>query len=171
MKIEEALKQFSCKNIIIAADNDGSGAKTYETTLQAAQQLKAGGFDVSVIQPKAISGLSKTDWNDVLQKQGVGGVKKQLLSTEAILHDVEHERPNHNINSVNEKNECSENNLKGGIEQANKLGLVAKELDEKLRAACKQLDNIEPQKEPAIEKNEQSSTVIKQIIELDREIY
>lgn len=81
LNINDSLRQFTCKNIIIAADNDGINSKTYETTIKAANNLKSAGFDVSIIQPKPIRGLEKTDWNDILQKHGINELKKQLIES------------------------------------------------------------------------------------------
>ena len=74
--------QFNPTDVIIAADHDvkkdGSASPTRTTTENAAHELRNNGIAVRVIYPELIHGTHKTDWNDVLIKEGIESVRKQL---------------------------------------------------------------------------------------------
>lgn len=71
------IKNFEPNRVIISGDNDGN-AKTLDTTKMAAIALKKDGINAEVIFPNKINGLDKTDWNDVLKKQGISELIRQL---------------------------------------------------------------------------------------------
>ena len=77
-KLDRLIKANNYKEIILAADNDGIGSNAEKLTKQAQQQLEKKGVKLTVIEPKAIEGLAKTDWNDVLKVKGIKKVQKQL---------------------------------------------------------------------------------------------
>ena len=67
--------------VIIAADYDGEKAKTGVTAEIAADVLRKDGLSVRVVYPKPLSGLKKTDWNDVLLIKGMSEVQNQLTES------------------------------------------------------------------------------------------
>jgi hypothetical protein len=75
--------------LVICADQDGEGtpsAKALEKTIEKTiESLKEEGFRVSVIRPELAQGLG--DFNDVLKKEGVEGVRKYFKEhlREAVL--------------------------------------------------------------------------------------
>jgi 5S rRNA maturation endonuclease (ribonuclease M5) len=77
-KLDKLIKANGYKEVILAADNDGVGSNAERLTKEAQQQLEKKGVKPTVIEPKAIEGLSKTDWNDVLKSKGIKKVQKQL---------------------------------------------------------------------------------------------
>ena len=77
-KLDRLIKANGYKDIILAADNDGIGSNAERLTKEAQEQLQKKGIKLTVIEPKAIEGLDKTDWNDVLKVKGIKKVQKQL---------------------------------------------------------------------------------------------
>ena len=77
-KLDSLIKANNYKEVILAADNDGIGSNAERLTKEAQQQLEKKGIKLTVIEPKAIEGLAKTDWNDVLKAKGIAKVQKQL---------------------------------------------------------------------------------------------
>ena len=57
------------EQIIIAADNDGEGAITNKTIIEASNTLSERGAVVRVVRPEQIG-----DFNDILQKRDIGGI-------------------------------------------------------------------------------------------------
>jgi phage/plasmid primase-like uncharacterized protein len=60
--------------IIICADQDGEGTPSAKALEKTIESLKEEGFRVSVIRPELAQGLG--DFNDVLKREGVEGVRK-----------------------------------------------------------------------------------------------
>lgn len=73
------IQKYKPKEVILAADNDGSNSKSKEMVCNAIELLKANGIEASALFPDALPGKSKTDWNDILLNKGVGAIQKQLL--------------------------------------------------------------------------------------------
>jgi len=79
LHIANVIKKFNPSEVIIAADNDGDAKNnTADTTINACNKLQENGFKASIVTPKMINGLSKTDWNDVLKRDGAESVKLQI---------------------------------------------------------------------------------------------
>ncbi|MBK2270193.1 AAA family ATPase [Francisella philomiragia] len=77
-KLDKLIKANNFKEVILAADNDGKGSNAERLTLEAKAELERKGVELKVIEPKALNGLAKTDWNDVLKEKGVEEIQKQL---------------------------------------------------------------------------------------------
>ena len=77
-KLDKLIKFNNFKEVILAADNDGKGSNAERLTLKAKAELERKGVKLKVIEPKALNGLAKTDWNDVLKEKGVEEIQKQL---------------------------------------------------------------------------------------------
>lgn len=65
--------QDKTRPIVICADQDGEGSPAHKAVEKAVDVLGEEGFSVSVIRPSAKYG--KEDFNDVLKRQGVTGVR------------------------------------------------------------------------------------------------
>ena len=87
--LSSLVMQFKPTDVILAADHDvkkdGSPSQTRITTENAAIELRNNGIATTVIYPKLIHGTQKTDWNDVLIKEGIESVRKQL---EVNIHEI-----------------------------------------------------------------------------------
>ena len=82
----DTVKYQNPKKMIIAGDNDGDKSKSQFTTEKALIGYKSNHINASIIYPDAINGLKKTDWNDVLIKEGIDSLKKQLSTEKDILN-------------------------------------------------------------------------------------
>ena len=67
------LLEDKIRPLIICADQDGEESIPYKTVEKAGEFLKEQGFTVSIVHPNAAQGIG--DFNDVLKKEGVEGVK------------------------------------------------------------------------------------------------
>jgi len=80
--LEKVIKRFNPSEVIIAADNDGLHENNKDNsrlaTERAVKSLRDNGINSTVLYPKMITGLKKTDWNDVLIKEGVDSIRKQF---------------------------------------------------------------------------------------------
>jgi Ti-type conjugative transfer relaxase TraA len=57
------------EQIIIAADNDGKDATTNKTIIEASDSLRVSGAMVKIARPEQVG-----DFNDILQRNGIGGI-------------------------------------------------------------------------------------------------
>ena len=76
------IKTYHAKDIIIAGDNDGDFSKTQQQIEKTIEHYKKNDISARAIFPESLSGLNKTDWNDVLLKKGVGEIGRQLFGNE-----------------------------------------------------------------------------------------
>ncbi len=77
--LEEMIKKYQSKNVVIAADNDGTNANTHKKISKILECYREKGVDIKAIYPEILDG-KKTDWNDVLLKQGVQEIKNQVFA-------------------------------------------------------------------------------------------
>lgn len=79
------IKQQFPQEVVIAADNDlKSKNSAWDTTQKAKESLEKQGLNVRIISPHALKNKQKTDWNDVLQQNGLREVKAQL----GLIHEA-----------------------------------------------------------------------------------
>lgn len=90
-KLDRLIKANDYKEVILAADNDGKGSNAEKLTKEAQQELESKGVKLKVIEPKALEGLAKTDWNDVLKEKGVKEIQQQLNITKEPELTKEHQ--------------------------------------------------------------------------------
>jgi len=74
--------------IVICADNDGDNASSNSAVDQAIDSFAIKGHDVYFAKPKNIAGLSKCDFNDTLQKEGLSSVTSQLKNATLIQKGI-----------------------------------------------------------------------------------
>lgn len=94
--LEEMIKKYQSKNVIIAADNDGENANTHKKISTIIENYQKKGVDIKVIYPEMLEG-KKTDWNDVLLKKGVQEIKNQVFNINSFS------QKNHGIDSLDKK--------------------------------------------------------------------
>ncbi|HAU1387078.1 TPA: toprim domain-containing protein [Legionella pneumophila] len=80
--LASVIKNFNPKEVVIAADNDGSMAKSQQEIFKTVEELRQNKVDVRPIFPSPLEGRNKTDWNDILQAKGVAEIQKQLLAND-----------------------------------------------------------------------------------------
>jgi Ti-type conjugative transfer relaxase TraA len=133
------------QKVLICADNDGDNKALQKTLDKATSALSQKGFDVWMVKPKEI----KADFNDILMKQGAGGVKEALagavllqkgIRTETILNTIETQ-----IKSLNSPQEMikklqSKAGQQGGIDN-----LSEKEREALLDSFKKQFEQKNPE--------------------------
>lgn len=73
------------KTVVIIADNDGANANNLKRIDEFAKQLIDHQKTVLIATPNKIPGLEKSDYNDVLIKQGVSAVKRSI--SQAVFYD------------------------------------------------------------------------------------
>ncbi len=73
------------QSVLICADHDGPGSASEQKMAQAAKQLSAQGVDVFHVMPTAL----KTDFNDLLQLEGIAAVKTRLKSAKRLSTRLE----------------------------------------------------------------------------------
>jgi conjugative transfer relaxase protein TraI len=71
-------KNLVSKEIIFCLDNDGEGHHSELLIKKACERLTEEGKDVYSNKPDSISGLKKTDYNDVLKQHGQDAVKNSI---------------------------------------------------------------------------------------------
>lgn len=74
------------KTVVIIADNDGVNASNLKQIEMFAKRLIENQHTVLIATPKQMPGLTKSDYNDVLVKQGADAVKKSI-SEAVFYHD------------------------------------------------------------------------------------
>jgi len=94
--LDDIIKKYQSRNVIIAADNDGENANTHKKISTIIDSYKDKGIDVKAIYPEILEG-KKTDWNDVLLKKGVQGIKNQVFNTNSF------NQKNNEVNSLDKK--------------------------------------------------------------------
>ena len=77
--LDDIIKKYQSKNVIIAADNDGENANTHKKISTIIESYQNKGVDIKAIYPEMLEG-KKTDWNDVLLKKGVQEIKNQVFN-------------------------------------------------------------------------------------------
>ena len=75
------------KTVVIIADNDGANANNLKRIDEFSKQLIDHQKTVLIATPGKIPGLEKSDYNDVLIKQGVAAVKRSIA--DAVFYDPE----------------------------------------------------------------------------------
>lgn len=75
--------ESSIKSITVCMDNDGENAPSAKTVRKAAEMYAAKGIRVTISQPT----IAKTDFNDVLKKEGIDGLRKALNNVEIVKID------------------------------------------------------------------------------------
>ena len=86
--LSEAISRLNPREVVIAADSDpknDKGKSSKDTTEMAAKALRDAGISTTVIYPKLLEENKKTDWNDILMKDGVESVRKQLGLTKPVM--------------------------------------------------------------------------------------
>ena len=76
------LKTLDAREFIIAGDNDGTNSNAFKATEQAAKALNRAGLNTISIYPKMLPDQDKTDFNDILQKQGVDKLKEMVQNSD-----------------------------------------------------------------------------------------
>jgi phage/plasmid primase-like uncharacterized protein len=94
--LDDIIKKYQSKNVIIAADNDGENANTHKKISTIIDSYKDKGIDVKAIYPEILEG-KKTDWNDVLLKKGVQEIKNQVFNTNSFS------QKNNEVDSLDKK--------------------------------------------------------------------
>ena len=77
--LDDIIKKYQSKNVIIAADNDGENANTHKKISTIIESYQNKGVDIKAIYPEMLE-EKKTDWNDVLLKKGVQEIKNQVFN-------------------------------------------------------------------------------------------
>lgn len=67
--------------VIICADNDGIDSGTAKAVKKTIENLRIQGITAQVIEPTKPAGIEKWDFNDLLKKNGVAAVKRDLDQT------------------------------------------------------------------------------------------
>ena len=75
------------KTVVIIADNDGMNVNNLKSIDEFAKKLIDQNKIVLIATPNKIPGLEKSDYNDVLIKQGVSAVKKSVA--DAVFYESE----------------------------------------------------------------------------------
>jgi len=76
--LNSIIKTYNTNDIIIAGDNDYGSNNTQQQIETTIELYKQNNIAAQAIIPNLINN-KKTDWNDVLLKQGVAEIQKQLL--------------------------------------------------------------------------------------------
>lgn len=74
------IKKHKSSEVIIAADNDGALAKSHLAIYKTIEELQKNDIKATAIFPKPLTGQLKTDWNDILLKNGISEIKNQLAN-------------------------------------------------------------------------------------------
>jgi hypothetical protein len=80
------VQKFNSKDIILAADNDGNLAKSNIAINKSIDIYRESGVLATAIFPNTLEGRVKTDWNDVLLKAGISGIKQQLFGYQKLFN-------------------------------------------------------------------------------------
>jgi phage/plasmid primase-like uncharacterized protein len=94
--LDDIIKKYQSRNVIIAADNDGENANTHKKISTIIDSYKDKGIDVKAIYPEILEG-KKTDWNDVLLKKVVQEIKNQVFNTNSFS------QKNNEVDSLDKK--------------------------------------------------------------------
>ena len=65
--------------LYFAADNDGDNIQTQAALKKSLSKLSEQGIIINIAMPTLLPGANKTDWNDILCKQGITLLKRQLM--------------------------------------------------------------------------------------------
>lgn len=76
------IKKFKTNDVILAADNDGSLAKSQSVITSIIDKLNHDGINIRAIFPDHLEGQTKTDWNDILLNKGISEIQKKLTGNE-----------------------------------------------------------------------------------------
>lgn len=92
------------KKVIICADNDGKDIFKDKALMDSIKQLKQAGKEVEIVAPNNIDGMSKVDFNDTLNKEGIGKLKEKIDHSISSLESKNISK-NMQINNINKQNE------------------------------------------------------------------
>jgi conjugative transfer relaxase protein TraI len=125
------ISRLNPRDVVIAADNDHKndiGKSSKDTTEIAAKALRDTGIKTLVIYPKSLEENRKTDWNDVLIKDGVESIRKQLGLTKPEMSLKTIKDINRNINIKNTNYSLPDKNMVYSKNTGeNSLSVLAKE--------------------------------------------
>lgn len=109
--LSNVIKGYYPSKVIIAGDTDSQPkSRTTELTEMAKKSLHQEGVQSTIIFPKKIQNLEKTDWNDVHKIQGIDEVKKQLG------FELQHNKADIKINCNNLSNGFELDNIKNNTQ-------------------------------------------------------
>lgn len=98
--LTKIIESFAPNEVIIAGDNDKNKDIIIQTN-KLVNNLQENGFNAKAAFPKKIPGKDKTDWNDVLQKNGIEEVKNQLKQCQ--MEHAIHGQTIHEITKIQNK--------------------------------------------------------------------
>ncbi|HBD7398683.1 TPA: conjugative transfer relaxase/helicase TraI [Legionella pneumophila] len=87
------IKKFNAKEIVIAGDNDGDFAKSYQAIEKTIDTFRQDNLNVRAVFPDRLQGKSKTDWNDIHLKKGITEIQRQLIQKDIGVSSSKVERP------------------------------------------------------------------------------
>ena len=131
INLSGVISRLNPREVVIAADNDPKnekGKSSRNITEMAAKAFRNLGISTTIIYPKLLEENKKTDWNDILIKDGVEAVRKQLGLTNPVIDVKSIKDINYNIN-INKTNHCfpDKNIVDSKNLGENSLSVLAKE--------------------------------------------